>query len=434
MISPAFVMALLFVILLVIHVPVAVAICLSTLAAAAIAMGSLDIAAATIAQRMATGVYSFSLLAIPFFILSGLLMGQGGIARRLTDLATALVGRLPGGLAFVNILSCMLFGAVSGSATAAVSSIGGFIIPEMERKGYRREFATALTITAATTGLLIPPSNIMIVYSLVSGGRVSIVSLFLAGILPGITFGCLLMIAAAILCKRHGYGAAEPQVPGAIWSTFRRAFLSLLLIGIVLGGILKGIFTATEAAAIAVAYSFLLSVVVYREVPWTALPRILLQTGLTTAVVFLLIATSMSMSWVLTLENIPQQISSLMLGLSDNPILILLLINLLLLIVGAFMDMTPAVLIFTPIFWPVVESLGMNPVHFGIMLIANLCIGLCTPPVGTCLFVGCGVGKTSIARVTPAALPFFAALLIALMLVTFVPALTTWLPTLFGLT
>ena len=433
MISPAFIMVLLFVVLLVLNVPVAVAICLSTFATAAVAMGTMDIAAATIAQRMATGVYSFSLLAIPFFILSGLLMGQGGIARRLTDLATALVGRFPGGLAFVNVLSCMLFGAVSGSATAAVSSIGGFIIPEMQRKGYNREFGVALTITSATTGLLIPPSNIMIVYALVSGGAVSIATLFVAGILPGMVFGLLLMIAAGVLCRKNGYGASEPVPLSAVWTAFRRAFLSLLLIFIVLGGIMKGVFTATEAAAIAVAYSFVLSVMVYREVAWKDISKILLQTGITTAVVFLLIATSMAMSWILTLEEIPQQVSTFMLGLSDNPIIILLLINVLLLVVGTFMDMTPAVLIFTPIFWPVVQNFGMTPVHFGIMLIANLCIGLCTPPVGTCLFVGCGVGKTSIAKVAPAAIPFFIALLVALMLVTFVPALTNWLPAVFGM-
>ncbi|MDA7618027.1 TRAP transporter large permease [Verrucomicrobia bacterium] len=433
MISPVLLMAFLFLVFLCINMPVAVAICLSTLLTATLSMGAFDIAAATVAQRMATGVYSFSLLAIPFFILSGLLMGQGGIASRLTDLASALVGRFPGGLAFVNILSCMLFGAVSGSATAAVSSIGGFIIPEMERKGYGREFSTAITITSATTGLLIPPSNIMIIYALVSGGMVSIGTLFVAGILPGITFGCLLMLVAGILCKKHGLGQAEPQARMSLWAAFRRAFLSLLLIVIVLGGILKGIFTATEAAAIAVAYAFLLSVVLYREIPWKNIPDILLQTGVTTAVVFLLIASSMAMSWILTLEDVPQQISSLMLAVSDNPIVILLLINLLLLMVGTFMDMTPAVLIFTPILWPVVENMGMHPVHFGIMLIANLCIGLCTPPVGTCLFVGCGVGKTSIAKVTPAALPFFAALLVALMLVTFIPSITTWLPGLFGM-
>lgn len=439
MMSPTLAMVILFILLLSINVPVAVAICLSTLVTAVLAMGAPDIAAATVAQRMATGIYSFSLLAIPFFILSGQLMGQGGIARRLTDLARALVGGLPGGLAFVNILSCMMFGAVSGSATAAVSSIGGFIIPEMERYGFRREFSTALTITSATTGLLIPPSNIMIVYALVSGGAVSIAALFMAGVIPGIIFGLLLMAATGFLIPANKNNSESPAGEHTASEevlfipAFRRAFLSLLLIFIVLGGILKGIFTATEAAAIAVAYSFILSVFVYKEVAWKDVPRILLQTGITTAVVFLLIASSMAMSWILTLEEIPQKLSSLILEFSDNPIVVLLLINLILLAVGTFMDMTPAVLIFTPIFWPVTESFGMSPLHFGIMLIANLCIGLCTPPVGTCLFVGCGVGKTSIARVAPATIPFFLAMVAALLLVIYVPALSTWLPGLMGL-
>ena len=433
MISPVVVLVLLFLLLLALNVPIAVAIGLATLATASLAMGSFDIAAATIAQRMATGINSFSLLAIPFFILSGLLMGRGGLARRLMELAAALVGRLPGGLALVNIVSCMLFGAVSGSAAAAVSSIGGFVIPEMERKGYSREFGTAITITAATTGLLIPPSNIMIVYALVSGGAVSIATLFMAGILPGLTFGAMLMLTAGLLSWQRGYGGAEPQPWTAAWTAFRRAVPSLLLIVIVLGGILRGVFTATEAAAIAVLYALVLTVLVYREVKVADLPEILLQTGITTGMVFLLIATSMAMSWILTLEEIPQQVSALLLRASDRPWVILLLINLLLLAVGTFMDMTPAVLIFTPILWPVVEKLGMQPVHFGIMLIANLCIGLCTPPVGTCLFVGCSVGQTTIARVTPAALPFFLALLAALLLVTYLPGLSLWIPEWLGM-
>jgi len=433
MISPVLILVLLFVLLLPLNVPIAVAIGLATLATASLAMGSFDIAAATIAQRMATGINSFSLLAIPFFILSGLLMGRGGLARRLMDLAAALVGRLPGGLAFVNIVSCMLFGAVSGSAAAAVSSIGGFVIPEMQRKGYGREFSTAVTITAATTGLLIPPSNIMIVYALVSGGAVSIATLFMAGILPGLTFGAMLMLTAGFLSWRRGYGGAEPQPWNAAWTALGRAVPSLLLIVIVLGGILRGMFTATEAAAIAVLYALVLTVLIYREVKPTDLPAILLQAGVTTGIVFLLIATSMAMSWILTLEEIPQQVSALLLGVSDRPWVILLLINLLLLAVGTFMDMTPAVLIFTPILWPVVEQLGMQPVHFGIMLIANLCIGLCTPPVGTCLFVGCSVGHTTIARVTPAALPFFFALLAALLLVTGIPGLSLWIPQWLGM-
>ncbi len=431
--APVLILVATFVVLLAFNVPVAVAICLSTFFTAILAMGSWEIAAATIAQRMATGINSFSLLAIPFFILSGSLMGQGGIARRLMDLANALVGRLPGGLSYVNVLTCMLFGAVSGSATAAVSSVGGFMIPEMNRKGYDREFSVAITTTAATTGLLIPPSNIMIVYALVSGGAVSIATLFVAGILPGVVFGLLLMLAAGLLCVRRHRGTGQAVSWRSVGKALRRAFWSLMLVVVVLGGIMNGVFTATEAAAVAVAYAFVLSVVVYREVKIRDLPDILLQAGITTAVVFLLIATSMAMSWILTVQEIPQQVSAFLLGISDNKIVLLLLINVLLLAVGTFMDMTPALLIFTPIFWPVVKQFGMDPVHFGIMMIANLCIGLCTPPVGTCLFVGCGVGKTTLAKVTPALIPFFVALIVALLLVTYIPAISLWLPALTGL-
>lgn len=427
--SPALVLALVFLTLLLAHTPVAVAMAIATLSAAWIALGSIDTATAVIAQRMATSTSSFSLLAIPFFVLSGLLMGQGGIARRLVHLAQTLVGRFPGGLALVNVLTCMLFGAISGSATAAVSSVGGFMIPQLEQKGYPRNFAVALNTTAATTGLLIPPSNIMIVFALASGGSVSIATLFLAGVGPGLTFGLLLMLVASLLSKYHRYGTTTYH---ASWKetlkALQQAALSLLLVGIVLGGILTGIFTATEAAAIAVAYAFLLSVCIYREVKISQLPQILLQTALTTSVIFLLIATSMAMSWIMALESIPQYVSQLFLSISSNPLLLLLLMNVLLLAAGTFMDMTPAVLIFTPILSPVAHLCGMDPVHFGIMMIANLCIGLCTPPVGTCLFVGCSVGQTSITRITPALLPFFAALLIGLLLITYVPAITLALP------
>ncbi len=431
--APGILMAAVFFLLLALNVPIAVSIGLSTFCTALLTMGSFSIAAATIAERMATGINSFSLLAIPFFILSGLLMGQGGIARRLIDFANTLVGRFTGGLSLVNVLTCMLFGSISGSAAAAVSSIGGFMIPEMNRKGYNREFNVAVTTTAATTGLLIPPSNIMIVYALVAGGAVSIATLFVAGVLPGILFGLFLMVVAGVISRKRGYGTGEKASPGQVWIAFRRAILSLLLVVIVLGGILKGVFTATEAAAIGVAYSFLLSVVVYREVKPRDLPSILLQAAVTTAIVFLLIATSMAMSWVLTLDEIPQRISAAMLSLSTNKFVLLLLINFLLLVVGTFMDMTPALLIFTPIFWPVIQQIGMDPVHFGIMIIANLCIGLCTPPVGTCLFVGCGVGRTTLTKVTPALLPFYAALGLALILITYIPAISLWLPHVLGM-
>lgn len=422
-----------FVLFLALNVPVAVSIALATFITTAVAVGSFEIAAKIVAQKMATGINSFALLAIPFFILSGLLMGHGGIARRLMDFANALVGRFTGGLGYVNVVTCMLFGAISGSATAAVSSVGGFMIPEMNRNAYNREFNVAVTTTSAITGLLIPPSNIMIVYALVAGGAVSIATMFVAGILPGIVFGLALMLPIGWISRKRGYHSGNKVPFRQMVTAFRRAFLSLLLVVIVLGGILNGVFTATEAAAVAVAYAFVLSVLVYREVKWSDLPGIVLQSGVTTAIVFLLIGTSMAMSWVLSLEQIPQKVSATLISLSDNKYVILLLINLMLLFVGMFMDMTPAVLVFTPIFWPVVKEFGMDPVHFGIMLIANLCIGLCTPPVGTCLFVGCGVGKTTLARVTPVLLPFFAVMVAALLLITYIPAISLLLPRWLGL-
>ena len=423
----------LFGILLIAHVPVAVSIALASFGATWYSLGSFDIAAKTIAQKMATGIDSFTLLAIPFFILSGHLMGRGGIARRLMDFAQALVGHLPGGLGHVNVVTCMLFGALSGSATAAVSSVGGFMIPEMNRKGYPLPFNVAVTTSAATTGLIIPPSNIMIVYALVSGGTVSIAAMFMAGILPGIVMGGALMAVIAWLTRGTAYARYPRPTLATLGKCFQRAFLSLMLVVIVLGGILQGVFTPTEAAAVSVAYALLLAVLIYREVSPRELPDILLQSGITTAVVFLLIAASTAMSWILTIENIPQSVAALLLSITQNPYLLLLIINALLLVVGTFMDMTPAVLIFTPILWPACETAGMDPIHFGIVLVTNLCIGLCTPPVGTCLFVGCGVGKTSLTKVLPSLLPFYAAMIAALGLITYVPAISLAIPRWLGM-
>jgi tripartite ATP-independent transporter DctM subunit len=427
--------------LLVLNVPVAVCVGLATLATVATLS---DVPAAyVVAHRLGNGIASFPLLAIPCFVLAGVLMGEGGMARRIMGLAFALVGRFPGGLAYVNTVSCMLFGSVSGSAAAAVSSIGGFMIPQMEEKGYRREFAVALTANSATTGLLIPPSNIMIVYAVVSGS-VSVAALFVAGILPGMLVGLSIMAAAfvSLRCLRGislrdtpvggGSGtAAAPPVPP--WRAFLGAAPSLLLVIIVLGGILGGVCSATEASAVAVAYCLVLGMFFYGEIKPADLPPILLRAALTTSVVMFLVGASQAMSWVLAFEQVPALVSRALLDLSANPLVLLLLINLLLLIVGFFMDMTPAVLIFTPIFLPVVVELGVDPVHFGIIMIANLCIGLCTPPVGTCLFVACGVGRTTIAKVVPSALPFFVAMIIALLVITFWPPLTLTLPRLLGL-
>lgn len=423
----ALVLVLVFVLLLIMNVPIAVSIAIASFAA--ILAEGVD-PSVMLAAKMASGVNSFALLAIPFFILSGHLMGRGGMARRLIDFSGAMVGMLPGGLAYVNVLTCMMFGAISGSAGAAVSSVGGFMIPEMNRKGYNREFNVAVTTTAATTGLLIPPSNVMIVYS-AAAGSVSIAALFMAGYFPGIIVGLFLMLVCGYFAFRKKYGAGIAGERFSLKQTlmsFRKAILSLLLIIIVIGGILMGIFTATEAAAVSVLYSFILSVIVYREIKLRELPEILRQTGITTSIVMLLVGASSGMSWIMTMANIPQTVSNALINLSDNPIVILLTINILLLFVGMFMDMTPALLIFTPIFLPVVKLFGMHEIHFGIMIIANLCIGLCTPPVGTCLFIGCGVGKTTIARVTKTMLPFFGAMIVALMVITYVPRVSLWLP------
>jgi tripartite ATP-independent transporter DctM subunit len=423
---PVLVLVISFVILLLLNVPVAFCMGISTVLAF---LTIPDMPAfVAVAHKIATGIDSFALLAIPFFILSGLLMGQGGIARRLIDFANVLVGRFRGGLAFVNVLTCMLFGAISGSATAAVSAVGGFMVPLMTKMGYHRDFNASVTITAATTGLLIPPSNVMIVYSLATGGIVSIAAIFMAGFLPGFLVGLSLMLVSGIISVIHSYGKGEtfPFKVGVI--RFFKAIPPLLLVLIVIGGILLGWFTPTEASAVAVLYSLILAVFIYREVKIIELPKILLQCGVTTSVVFLLIGTSMAMSWVLASESVPQNISAALLGTTSNKVLLLLMINGILLIVGTFMDMTPAVLIFTPIFLPIATMLGVHPLHFGIIMIANLCIGLCTPPVGTCLFLGCGVSQTTVTKVMRHILPFFAAMTVSLLIITFVPAISMWLP------
>ncbi|MFA5553412.1 MAG: TRAP transporter large permease [Phycisphaerae bacterium] len=427
---PVLVLVVSFIILLLLNVPVAFCMGISTVLAF-LAMGGLP-AFTAVAHNIATGIDSFALLAIPFFILSGVLMGQGGIARRLIDFANVLVGRFRGGLALVNVITCMLFGAISGSATAAVSGVGGFMVPLMNKMGYNREFNASVTITAATTGLLIPPSNIMIVYSLATGGMVSIAAIFMAGFLPGFLMGLGLIIVSAIISVIHNYGKGESVTFGAGIIRFFKAIPPLLMVFIVIGGILRGWFTPTEASAVAVVYSLLLAVFVYREVKIKDLPQILLQCGITTSVVFLLIGTSMAMSWVLASENVPQDISTFLLSTTNNKILLLLLINAILLAVGTFMDMTPAVLIFTPIFLPIVEKLGIHPLHFGIIIIMNLCIGLCTPPVGTCLFLGCGVTNTTVTKIMRHILPFFVSMIITLLITTFIPAISMWLPEVLG--
>ena len=428
--NEALILSLVFAVLLFAGVPISFAIGSAALAALLV---SLDPTAAStvIAQRMATGLDSFALLAIPFFILSGQLMNRGGIARRLIDLAKVIVGRLPGGLAYVNILGSMLFGSISGSAVAAAAAIGGTMAPMMKREGYDREFSAAVNISAAPIGLLIPPSNIMVVYSLASGG-VSIAALFLAGYVPGILLGLALMAVVAVMAKSKNLPVGEKIALAEGTRILLAAMPSLLLVLLVMGGIILGWFTPTEASAIAVAYTFVLSVLVYGEIKWRELPALLTDSAATTAIVLLLVGTSMGMSWVMSSANIPQAVTATILSITDNPVLLLLIINVLLLVVGTFMDMTPAVLIFTPILLPIVAKFGMTPLHFGLVLIFNLCIGLCTPPVGSCLFVGCGVAGTTITKVWRPLLPFFFAMFAVLMAVTFWPALSLALPRALG--
>lgn len=424
------ILVLSFLVFMSLRVPIAYAVGLAGLLTLASAMPFLP-SVTTMAQRMATSLDSFTLSAIPFFILAGQVMNRGGIAVRLINFAKAIVGPLPGGLAFVNIISCMLFGAISGSAAAAASAIGGFMTPMMEKEGYDKPFSAAVNITSATTGLIIPPSNILIIYSLASGG-VSIAALFIAGYIPGIILGLALMVVAAIYSFIKKYPTDKMVGFKEFFKRFLAALPSLLLLVVVIGGIVAGIFTATEASAIAVIYTFVLAAI-YKEITWKDVAPILLETIKTSAIVLLLIATSIAMSWVMSYENIPQEISNTLLSFSDNPIVILIIINLILLFVGIFMDMTPAVLIFTPIFLPIVTNLGMDPIHFGIVMILNLCIGLCTPPVGSVLFVGCSVAGLSIQKVIRPLLPLFLAMIIVLFLITYVPELSLWLPGQFGL-
>ena len=427
---PILVLIFSFLTLLLMGVPVAWSIAISSLLTMMVSIPFVP-ALTTVSQRIGTGLDSFALLAIPFFVLSGQLMNKGGIAHRLIDFAKTLVGSLPGGLALINVIAAMLMGSIAGSAMASASAMGSILGPEMEKEGYSREFGAAVNITSSTVGLIIPPSNVLIVYSLASGG-VSIAALFIAGYIPGILTGLLLMIVASIWAKKKGYKVGKRSTLKEVVRTFVKAFPSLMLLFVIIGGIVGGLFTATEASAVAVLYTLLLGFY-YKEIKIKDIPEILLESCGTTAIVMLLIGASMSMSWVMSYENIPQDISNLLLSLSDNPIVILLIINLLLLFVGIFMDMTPAVLIFTPIFLPIITELGMDPIQFGIVLVLNLCVGLCTPPVGSVLFVGVGVANTTIEKVVKPLLPLFFAMIVSLFLVTYFSELSLWLPRMFGL-
>lgn len=418
------------ILLLLAGVPIAAALGISSICAILPVMDA-DAAVLTGAQRIFSGISVFSLLAIPFFILAGNIMNKGGIAIRLINLAKVVTGRMPGALAQTNVLANMLFGAISGSGTAAASAMGSIIGPIEKEEGYDPNFSAAANIATAPTGLLIPPSNVMITFSLVSGGT-SVAALFMAGYLPGILWGISCMIVIYLIAKKRGYRSSSSFTLKEKWNIFFQSLPCLFLIILVIGGIIGGIFTATEGSVVAVVYSLILSLFVYKSIRLRDLPQILKDSAQMTGIIIFLIGVSSIMSWVMAFTNIPSAVSSGLLSVSDNKYVIFLMINVILLVVGTFMDMTPACLIFTPIFLPVCLALGMNPVHFGIMMIFNLCIGTITPPVGTTLFVGVRVGGVRIETVFRQLLIYFAAIFLVLMLVTYIPVISLWLPGLLG--
>ena len=438
-------LALVFMALLLLYVPIAFAVGVAAVIGM-LAAGDGDVVT-SIAQRMAAGVDSFPLLAIPLFILAGNIMGTGGLARRLINAAKLIVGRLPGGMSIASVVSCMLFGSISGSAAAAISSIGAIMIPALENEGEDRAHATALVTTAATTGLLIPPSNVMIVYAVVA--QTSVAALFFAGIGPGVLLG-LFIIVAAIITRRSKHTPATTSTRTKANTRTSHPLLdialampSLVIVIVVLGGILGGAFSATEAAGVSVFLACLAAIGerimqgVLREdgqrMRLRDIPALLRTSARTTSIVLFLIAASQALSWVLAYLRVPQEFAEHMLAITSNPIALLLLMNIALLLVGTVLDMTPAVLIFTPIFLPVAQELGLHPAHFGVVMILNLCIGLCTPPVGGCLFVGCTIGNVSITRLTRPMLPFYAAMIAALVVTTAAAPLSMALPNALGL-
>jgi len=417
-------------VLLLLRVPIAIAVGFSAFAAVAAVIG-LEKASFVAAQRMFTGINSFALLAIPFFILAGVLMNNGGIAGRLIDAAKVLVGRMPGSLAQTNVVANALFGSVSGAAVASAAAVGGVIGPRQAKEGYDRNFSAAVNIASAPSGMLIPPSNTLIVYSLVSS--TSIATLFVAGYIPGILWAlaCMLIVWLYVRKRKELDNYQRVTLPVALL-TLWRAVPSVLMIVIVIGGILVGIFTPTESAVIAVVYCLVLGFA-YRSIKVRDLPHIVLDATVTTSIVMLLVGVSTIMAWVMAFSGIPAAIANSLLGLTDSPTAILILIMVILLIVGTFMDPTPAILIFVPIFLPIVTEFGVDPIHFGIMVTFNLCLGTITPPVGNVLFVGAKVAGLRAEPVIKALVPFFIALIAMLFVVAFVPQLSMWLPELLGL-
>ncbi|MDQ1912761.1 TRAP transporter large permease [Paenibacillus sp. GD4] len=417
------ILAVSFVLMLLLRFPIALTIAGSTL----LTVMYLDIPWIVVGQRMVQGMNSYSLLAIPFFILAGTIMGEGGLATRLIQFAQLFVGAVRGGLAMVNCIACLFFGNISGSAAADVSSIGSVLIPAMKKKGYDADYTVAVTTSAAIQGVVVPPSHNMLIYSLAAGG-VSVSALFLAGIVPGLLLLATLMTVSYIIAVKRGYSKGEPIPLKEVPRIVKEGFLSLMTGVIILGGIFSGWFTATEAGAIACVYAYILTFFVYKDLPMSHTWVIFKKTFRTVAMVLFLISASDALGWVLAYLKIPAMVTDLFLSVTDNPLLILLMINILLLLLGAPMDMAPMLLIMTPILLPVVTQLGMDPVHFGIIMVLNCGIGLITPPVGTVLFIGCAIGKVTVEQATKASWPFFLAMVGVLFLITYVPGLVMWLP------
>jgi tripartite ATP-independent transporter DctM subunit len=413
-----------FFVLMIIGTPVAYALGISAL----IGAWWIDIPLDAVMIAISSGVNKFSLLAIPFFVLAGAIMAEGGMARRLVAFANVLVGFIRGGLSLVNILASTFFGAISGSSMADTASVGAVLIPEMEKKGYPREFATAVTVSGSVQAILIPPSHNAVIYSLAAGGSVSIAALFLAGVLPGLLLGLTLAVMCLVIAKRKNYPRGEVIPLRQALKICADALWGLMTMVIILGGILTGVFTATESASIAVLWAFGVTMFVYRDYKWRELPKLVHRTVKTLAIVMILIAFAASFGYIMTLMQIPLKITTMFTTLSDNRYVILMMINIMLLALGTLMDMAPLILILTPILLPVVASIGVDPVHFGMIMMVNLGMGLITPPVGGVLFVGSAIAKLPMETVVKALLPFYVALFAVLMAVTYLPAISLWLP------
>ncbi len=425
----AFVLLGSFFVLMMIGMPVAFSLGLAALIGALWIELPLD----AVMIQLAAGVNKFSLLAIPFFVLAGTIMAEGGMARRLVAFAGVLVGFIRGGLSLVNIMASTFFGAISGSSVADTASIGSVLIPEMERKGYPRDFATAVTISGSVQAILIPPSHNAVIYSLAAGGSVSIAALFMAGVVPGLLMGLTLAILCLIIAKKKNYPKGEVVPLKQALKICVDAAWGLMTMVIILGGILSGVFTANESASIAVLWAFFVTMFIYRDYKWRDLPKLVHRTVKTVTIVMILIGFAACFGYLMTLMQIPMKVTAFFTGISDNKFVILMMINVMLLVLGCLMDMSPLILILTPILLPVVTLLGVDPVHFGMIMMVNLGIGLITPPVGTVLFVGSAVSKLKIGIITRAMKPFYVALVIVLLMVTYIPAVSLWLPRAMGL-